>query len=258
MILHDQLEKRRLERSASENGADIRRPMISSLHHTSITPPGWVEAFLATMIQPSAFPPSGWTLFLDVCHIDIAIWIIIQDGFAYTYTYTCMYACALSWAGNAFSLQSSGIHAPAESAVAAADTVRAIGTPAPDRDDKPDRADERRRQEAIEPYTDVQVTALSSETVPCPSEFISRYTYALHCILVYLTRRTGNVEQARSTSAAGNHVRWTVTRDAVDCVNPLKNTLYECIRSSTRNSTFEKTCWTCIKRINCIASDIVF
>lgn len=40
MILHDQLEKRRLERSASENGADIRRPMISGLHHTSITPPG--------------------------------------------------------------------------------------------------------------------------------------------------------------------------------------------------------------------------
>ncbi|XP_071627990.1 leucine-rich repeat and calponin homology domain-containing protein isoform X4 [Temnothorax longispinosus] len=40
MILHDQLEKRRLERSNSENGADIRRPMISGLHHTSITPPG--------------------------------------------------------------------------------------------------------------------------------------------------------------------------------------------------------------------------
>ncbi|XP_070164415.1 leucine-rich repeat and calponin homology domain-containing protein isoform X2 [Polyergus mexicanus] len=40
MILHDQLEKRRLERSTSENGADIRRPMISGLHHTSITPPG--------------------------------------------------------------------------------------------------------------------------------------------------------------------------------------------------------------------------
>ncbi|XP_026831215.1 leucine-rich repeat and calponin homology domain-containing protein 3 isoform X5 [Ooceraea biroi] len=40
MILHDQLEKRRLERSASENGADIRRPMISGLHHASITPPG--------------------------------------------------------------------------------------------------------------------------------------------------------------------------------------------------------------------------
>ncbi|XP_018317415.1 leucine-rich repeat and calponin homology domain-containing protein 1 isoform X3 [Mycetomoellerius zeteki] len=40
MVLHDQLEKRRLERSTSENGADIRRPMISSLHHTSITPPG--------------------------------------------------------------------------------------------------------------------------------------------------------------------------------------------------------------------------
>ncbi|XP_018377058.1 PREDICTED: leucine-rich repeat and calponin homology domain-containing protein 1-like isoform X3 [Trachymyrmex cornetzi] len=40
MVLHDQLEKRRLERSTSENGADIRRPMISGLHHTSITPPG--------------------------------------------------------------------------------------------------------------------------------------------------------------------------------------------------------------------------
>ncbi|XP_077275344.1 leucine-rich-repeats and calponin homology domain protein isoform X3 [Temnothorax americanus] len=40
MILHDQLEKRRLERSTSENGADIRRPMISGLHHTSTTPPG--------------------------------------------------------------------------------------------------------------------------------------------------------------------------------------------------------------------------
>ncbi|XP_025156329.1 leucine-rich repeat and calponin homology domain-containing protein 1 isoform X2 [Harpegnathos saltator] len=44
MILHDQLEKRRLERSASENGADIRRPMISGLHHTSITPPGHLES----------------------------------------------------------------------------------------------------------------------------------------------------------------------------------------------------------------------
>ncbi|XP_032689536.1 leucine-rich repeat and calponin homology domain-containing protein isoform X2 [Odontomachus brunneus] len=44
MILHDQLEKRRLERSASENGADIRRPMISALHHTSITPPGHLDS----------------------------------------------------------------------------------------------------------------------------------------------------------------------------------------------------------------------
>ncbi|XP_015190854.1 PREDICTED: leucine-rich repeat and calponin homology domain-containing protein 1 isoform X1 [Polistes dominula] len=43
MILHDQLEKRRLERSTSENGADIRRPMTSGLHHTSITPPGPLE-----------------------------------------------------------------------------------------------------------------------------------------------------------------------------------------------------------------------
>ncbi|XP_011068119.1 PREDICTED: leucine-rich repeat and calponin homology domain-containing protein 1 isoform X2 [Acromyrmex echinatior] len=44
MVLHDQLEKRRLERSTSENGADIRRPMISGLHHTSITPPGHLES----------------------------------------------------------------------------------------------------------------------------------------------------------------------------------------------------------------------
>ncbi|KAG7201573.1 hypothetical protein KM043_004318 [Ampulex compressa] len=44
MILHDQLEKRRLERSTSENGADVRRPMTSALHHTSITPPGHLES----------------------------------------------------------------------------------------------------------------------------------------------------------------------------------------------------------------------
>ncbi|XP_020286310.1 leucine-rich repeat and calponin homology domain-containing protein 1 isoform X2 [Pseudomyrmex gracilis] len=50
MILHDQLEKRRLERSASENGADIRRPMISALtHHTSITPPGHLESTQLTI-----------------------------------------------------------------------------------------------------------------------------------------------------------------------------------------------------------------
>ncbi|XP_076379991.1 leucine-rich-repeats and calponin homology domain protein isoform X2 [Megalopta genalis] len=43
MILHDQLEKRRLERSTSENGADVRRPMTSGLYHASITPPGPLE-----------------------------------------------------------------------------------------------------------------------------------------------------------------------------------------------------------------------
>lgn len=72
MILHDQLEKRRLERSTSENGADIRRPMISSLHHTSITPPGWVKP-LATMISGSitrfaCFPSKQMSASLGVCH----------------------------------------------------------------------------------------------------------------------------------------------------------------------------------------------
>lgn len=72
MILHDQLEKRRLERSTSENGADIRRPMISSLHHTSITPPGWVKP-LATMISGSitrsaCFPSKQTSASLGVCH----------------------------------------------------------------------------------------------------------------------------------------------------------------------------------------------
>ncbi|XP_003494001.1 leucine-rich-repeats and calponin homology domain protein isoform X2 [Bombus vancouverensis nearcticus] len=44
MILHDQLEKRKLERSTSENGADVRRPMTSGLYHASITPPGPLES----------------------------------------------------------------------------------------------------------------------------------------------------------------------------------------------------------------------
>ncbi|XP_043670313.1 leucine-rich repeat and calponin homology domain-containing protein-like isoform X1 [Vespula pensylvanica] len=52
MILHDQLEKRRLERSTSENGADIRRPMTSGLHHTSITPPGPLETTHTSQSQP--------------------------------------------------------------------------------------------------------------------------------------------------------------------------------------------------------------
>ncbi|XP_035718818.1 leucine-rich repeat and calponin homology domain-containing protein-like isoform X2 [Vespa mandarinia] len=52
MILHDQLEKRRLERSTSENGADIRRPMTSGLHHTSITPPGPLETTHTNQSQP--------------------------------------------------------------------------------------------------------------------------------------------------------------------------------------------------------------
>ncbi|PBC29225.1 Leucine-rich repeat and calponiny domain-containing protein [Apis cerana cerana] len=44
MILHDQLEKRKLERSTSENGADVRRPMTSGFYHASITPPGPLES----------------------------------------------------------------------------------------------------------------------------------------------------------------------------------------------------------------------
>ncbi|XP_011311896.1 leucine-rich repeat and calponin homology domain-containing protein 1 isoform X2 [Fopius arisanus] len=43
MILHDQLQKRRLERSASENGTD-KRPMAPALHNNSITPPGNLES----------------------------------------------------------------------------------------------------------------------------------------------------------------------------------------------------------------------
>ncbi|XP_015109784.1 leucine-rich repeat and calponin homology domain-containing protein 3 isoform X1 [Diachasma alloeum] len=44
MILHDQLQKRRLERSASENGTDNKRPMAPALHNNSITPPGNLES----------------------------------------------------------------------------------------------------------------------------------------------------------------------------------------------------------------------
>ncbi|XP_076750863.1 leucine-rich-repeats and calponin homology domain protein isoform X3 [Xylocopa sonorina] len=52
MMLHDQLEKRKLERSTSENGADVRRPMTSGLYHASITPPGPLES--AHLSQPSS------------------------------------------------------------------------------------------------------------------------------------------------------------------------------------------------------------
>ncbi|XP_015610286.2 leucine-rich repeat and calponin homology domain-containing protein 3 isoform X2 [Cephus cinctus] len=53
MILHDQLEKRRLERSTSENGADTRRLTTTNLHHTSITPPGHLESSpLGQIAQP--------------------------------------------------------------------------------------------------------------------------------------------------------------------------------------------------------------
>ncbi|XP_076177869.1 leucine-rich-repeats and calponin homology domain protein isoform X2 [Ptiloglossa arizonensis] len=52
MILHDQLEKRRLERSTSENGADVRRPMTSGLYHASITPPGPLETAHSNQTQP--------------------------------------------------------------------------------------------------------------------------------------------------------------------------------------------------------------
>ncbi|KAI4493424.1 hypothetical protein M0804_001600 [Polistes exclamans] len=58
MILHDQLEKRRLERSTSENGADIRRPMTSGLHHTSITPPGPLETTQTSQLQPISMTQS--------------------------------------------------------------------------------------------------------------------------------------------------------------------------------------------------------
>ncbi|XP_014600589.1 PREDICTED: leucine-rich repeat and calponin homology domain-containing protein 1 isoform X2 [Polistes canadensis] len=58
MILHDQLEKRRLERSTSENGADIRRPMTSGLHHTSITPPGPLETTHTSQLQPISMTQS--------------------------------------------------------------------------------------------------------------------------------------------------------------------------------------------------------
>ncbi|XP_043283913.1 leucine-rich repeat and calponin homology domain-containing protein isoform X2 [Venturia canescens] len=53
MILHDQLQKRRLERSASENGADGRRPMAHPLHNNSITPPGHLESTPIIQSSPS-------------------------------------------------------------------------------------------------------------------------------------------------------------------------------------------------------------
>ncbi|XP_076636032.1 leucine-rich-repeats and calponin homology domain protein isoform X3 [Colletes latitarsis] len=54
IILHDQLEKRRLERSTSENGADVRRPMTSGLYHASITPPGPLETSHLNQTQPAS------------------------------------------------------------------------------------------------------------------------------------------------------------------------------------------------------------
>ncbi|KAK0159236.1 hypothetical protein PV328_010142 [Microctonus aethiopoides] len=44
--LQDQMQNRRLERSASESGADSRKPMTTSLHNNSITPPGHMESSL--------------------------------------------------------------------------------------------------------------------------------------------------------------------------------------------------------------------
>ncbi|XP_008207396.2 leucine-rich repeat and calponin homology domain-containing protein isoform X1 [Nasonia vitripennis] len=52
MILQDQLEKRRLERSASENGGDMRKPLLTT-HQTSITPPGQLESSLLGTSQQS-------------------------------------------------------------------------------------------------------------------------------------------------------------------------------------------------------------
>lgn len=94
MILHDQLEKRRLERSASENGADIRRPMISGLHHTSITPPGWVETSLATMIQWVNQPISvcfPWTNSSPRLFPISILWIIIPRTHTHTHTPACVH-----------------------------------------------------------------------------------------------------------------------------------------------------------------------
>ncbi|CAK9799628.1 Leucine-rich repeat and calponin homology domain-containing protein [Anthophora plagiata] len=55
MILHDQLEKRKLERSTSENGAsDVRRPMTSGLYHASITPPGPLESAHPNQTSPAS------------------------------------------------------------------------------------------------------------------------------------------------------------------------------------------------------------
>ena len=39
MIFHDKLESRKIERVASENGGDFRKPIFTSIQ-TSITPPG--------------------------------------------------------------------------------------------------------------------------------------------------------------------------------------------------------------------------
>ncbi|XP_043283916.1 leucine-rich repeat and calponin homology domain-containing protein isoform X4 [Venturia canescens] len=64
MILHDQLQKRRLERSASENGADGRRPMAHPLHNNSITPPGeYKEALRQQRVNegPSVYRPREQT-----------------------------------------------------------------------------------------------------------------------------------------------------------------------------------------------------
>ncbi|CAK9805655.1 DISP complex protein LRCH3 [Anthophora quadrimaculata] len=55
MVLHDQLEKRKLERSTSENGAaDVRRPMTSGLYHASITPPGPLESAHPNQTSPAS------------------------------------------------------------------------------------------------------------------------------------------------------------------------------------------------------------
>ncbi|XP_031786852.1 leucine-rich repeat and calponin homology domain-containing protein isoform X3 [Nasonia vitripennis] len=59
MILQDQLEKRRLERSASENGGDMRKPLLTT-HQTSITPPGeYKEALRQQRVNegPSVYRP---------------------------------------------------------------------------------------------------------------------------------------------------------------------------------------------------------
>ncbi|XP_033209677.1 leucine-rich repeat and calponin homology domain-containing protein-like isoform X2 [Belonocnema kinseyi] len=54
MILHDELEKRRLERSTSENGADARRPMIPNPNQNSITPPAHLESTMLNQSQSVA------------------------------------------------------------------------------------------------------------------------------------------------------------------------------------------------------------
>ncbi|XP_043481549.1 leucine-rich repeat and calponin homology domain-containing protein isoform X1 [Leptopilina heterotoma] len=54
MILHNELEKRRLERSTSENGADGRRPMITNVHQNSITPPAHLESTILNQTQSIA------------------------------------------------------------------------------------------------------------------------------------------------------------------------------------------------------------